>query len=388
MKQESSLESALDQDETKEIPLPASGKRPETPSLPPEPAKRRKEAAIDVAAAVRSRARTMRASDLARRHENVRVITVSTIRELIKDAVQEALLRLGKVLGEAERRRLLEEAEDGFQERLASFQAEKAGLEAQARNLQERLQKAQALLEEERQKVVSADQFTVSDAGMVQIETRLGRMLDRAVKAGGVSRELEREMQAVMARLLDEERGRISEKAREAQSDAIELLERKISRLARSLEETERERDRAERRASALESAGGGLRNVLRGGIDEDDPDKEKKLNLLKEIFQLNKTLRDELAAAGRLPPPRRTLPSAPPAAPLSQESVARCKPAAPPEETSAPETAAAELPRDPDDLAWEPPAVVDDDAQGGATAVQRIRAEAAAPPPLERSRV
>ncbi len=145
--------------------------------------------------------------------------------------------------------------------------------------------------------MVSADQFTVSDAGMAEIETRLGRMFHRSVKSERIDAEFEKEMRGVLSRLLDEERDRISEKAQEAQNAAISLLERKVDRLATSLNDTAKERDKAQRRADALASAGGSaLRNVVTAGLDESDPDKEKKLGLLKSIFAQNKEIRAHLA--------------------------------------------------------------------------------------------
>ena len=100
-------------------------------------------------------------------------------------------------------------------------------------------------------------------------------------------------MRSALSCLLDEERDRISAKAQETQSSNIELLERKVNRLARSLDDTAKERDSAQKRARALESTGGvGLRNVMTAGIEDDDPAKSKKLGLLKDIFHQNKEMR------------------------------------------------------------------------------------------------
>ena len=251
----------------------------------------------DMAALLRQRAKMVRASDLAARHDRVRVLGESTLRQLLDEAVSEAMEYVENSLGEAERKQLLEEAEEAFQERLESFKVEKADLESKATVLNDQLERARSLLEEERQRVVSADQFTVSDAGMLEIETRLERILHRAVRNEGVDPELEGEMRGVLSRLLDEERDRISAKAQDTQSSNIELLERKVSRLAKSLDETAKERDSAQKRALSLESAGGiGLRNVMATGLEDDDPEKARKLGLLKDIFDQNKEMRAHLA--------------------------------------------------------------------------------------------
>ena len=238
--------------------------------------------------------------------KQVQVLDLAAIRCLIKDAVAEAAAHLGSALISEERERLLEEAEEGFKERLESFKAEKAGLEARSKHLGEQLELAQRLLEEERARIVSADQFTVSDAGILEIEKRLGRMLDRALARGEVSGDLEWEMRGVVAKLLDGEREKISGKAREAQNDRVDLLERKIARLASNLEETQKERDLARCRARALEDGGAVVfQNVITGGIGDEDPDRDRRLLLMREIFDENKKMYEDFGSSGRKPATR-----------------------------------------------------------------------------------
>jgi hypothetical protein len=258
---------------------------------------------MDVGATIRSKAKIVRTSELATQLETVQVLSMTTIKNLIKEAVDESAALLGPNLGDAARRRLLEEAEEAFNNRLEVFEAEKAGLEEKTHRLQEQLERAHVLLEDERNKVVSANQFTVSDAGMVELEQRLGRILDRTLKTGQVTVQVEQEMRSVVSRLLDDEREKIREQARQAQNDKIALLEKKIERLATSLESAEEERDRAQRRAQALEASGGlPLRSIMTAGLDQGDPDRDLKLVLLKEIFEINKEIREELASKGLLP--------------------------------------------------------------------------------------
>lgn len=318
---------------------PRRGARAQRPLAPAAAPVQDKEAdATDVAAKIRKKARVVRASDLASRLETVQVLSTAMIRGLIKEAVEEATALLGSSLQDAERKRLLEETEAGFAERLEVFKAEKAGLEQQSKALEAQLQKAQALLEEERARVVSANQFTVSDAGILELEHRMGRLLDHAVKVGGVGPEIERDMREVVARLLDDEREKIRAQAQEAQNDRIALLEKKVGRLAGSLEQAETERDRAQRRAHALEASGGlGLRNVYDVGLDDDDPSREKKLSLLKQIYEFNQEVRRRLEEEGRMPtraraqapaaapppPADPAAPSAPPAASVAEEAPA-----------------------------------------------------------------
>ena len=258
---------------------------------------------VDVTAAIRRKAKRVLSKDLAARIEVVDVLSLGTIRTLIREAVDESVVLLGHRLNEDERRRVFEETEDGFRERLEAFAAEKAGLEEKTRLLQKQIERVQTLLEEERTRVLTASQFTVSDAGMMEMERRLERLLEWAMRKGQVTPELEKEMRSVVLKLLDDEREKIHRQAQEAQNDKISLLERKVQRLAESLQSAEVERDQARRRAQALEASGGvPLRNILEAGLDEGDPDKERKLSLLKEIVQFNRDVRKDLAAAGRLP--------------------------------------------------------------------------------------
>lgn len=260
---------------------------------------------LDVAASVRSKAKTVRASELAARHDKVRVLNMSTIKELIQDAVQEAVTKLGGSLEESERKKLLQEAEADFQERLKAFKAEKAGAEAQAKNLQDQLKRAEAMLQDERKKSIEADQFTVSEAGMEDLEKRMERLVGRAIKVNGVNDTLANELEGMVSSLLDTERERIAEQAAEAQNQAIVMLEKKVKRLASTLDEVEAERDQHQRRANALEAAGGGgVAGFMTSELGE-DPDKERKLELLKDIFAQNQEMRTSLQDRGIKVPQR-----------------------------------------------------------------------------------
>ncbi|MEE8143146.1 MAG: hypothetical protein V3T77_08600 [Planctomycetota bacterium] len=253
-------------------------------------------AAGDVGSAILSRARTVRSAELAAQHSTVRVLNMGTIAELIQQAVNEALKRTERSWNEAERRNLLEEATESFNERFKALEAEKAGLEDRTRSLAGQLKRAQKFLDEEREKVLHPDQFTVSEAGIAELECRMGRILDRAVQKGGLSGALEAEMREMVARLLDDERAKITEKAQQAQNDAIRILESKIERLAGALDETQKGRELAERRAHALEMAGGGsVNNIMLPGLSDEDPDRTKKLELLKEIVEMNRAVRNHM---------------------------------------------------------------------------------------------
>ena len=254
------------------------------------------------------RTRTVRSQDLANRSSEVRVVGMKAISGLIEEALAESLANSDRAFDAEERRRLLEETEATFQERLASLQAEKDGAVEQIGTLRAELERAERTLDEERARTIENDQFTVSEAGMDEIEERLGRLLERSLRQGDVDATTEEKMRAVFTQLLDDEREKIGERAREAQSEAIELLERKVGRLASTLEKSEKAREIAEHRAAALEAAGGsmGMKSVMDAGLHPDDPARERKLALLGEIVKENDTVREHIrrSKSGDAPPP------------------------------------------------------------------------------------
>jgi hypothetical protein len=330
----------------------------------------------------------------------VRVLNMATIKSLIQEAVEEAAVHLTRSLGEAERKRLLEEAEEGFQERLKSFQAEKQSAEERNKRLNEQLESARRLLDEERKRTIKADQFTVSDEGLGEIEDRFKRLLDRTLAAGSVPADVEEELRKVISRILDSEREKIREKELEAQNAKIELLERKINRLAGSLEESEKQRDEAQRFAAFLESQGGGaLRNVYDAGIKAEDPHKEKKLALMKKILDENRALRQSLGIDLQevKDEPKKEAPQAAAPAPVKDvpkaEVVPEPEPEPQPEEspagdTSDAETGSSEPEQNPDDMIWEVKPLAGLTEATNEHGVKRMdvsKALGKGPPPLER---
>jgi hypothetical protein len=256
---------------------------------------------MDIGATLRSKAKTVRASELAARHDKVRVLNLATIRALIQEAVEDAASHLSRALSEADRKRLLEEAEEGFQERMKAFQMEKASADERSKKLADQLQMAQKLLEDERKRSITSDQFTVSASGLGELEGGFQKLIDRAMAEGKLDGGLEEQLRKLASRVFDEERQRIREKEMQAQNDKIELLEKKIKRLAGNLDEAERQRDEAREIAQALESMGGQglsmeqIKSKYKIGLAKDDPRREAKLAIMKELLDENRDLRRKL---------------------------------------------------------------------------------------------
>lgn len=257
---------------------------------------------LDVGQSIKDQVKRVDIEALARsKKQHVKLLRMDVIEGLVQAAVQDTAERMGTELNEDARNKMLRETVEEFQARLASFTAEKAGLEAQKLNMQRELDRAQRMLEEERKKTVKADQFTVSEAGVADLEKQFERMVKGAAKGGKLGRELEAQLQQMVQGLLDAEREKIAEQARQAQSSAIAVLEKKVARLAGGMEEAEKERDQAVRRAKQLEAAGGGgLVTSMQVGIADDDEDKARKLELMKNIFEENQALRGHLKNVGK----------------------------------------------------------------------------------------
>jgi len=398
---------------------PAEGKSsdpfPETESSPSTGSSGRtavigKDGRMDVGAAIRSKAKTVRASELAARHDKVRVLNMATIKALIQDAVGEAAAHLTSALGEAERKRLMEEAEEGFKERLKAFELDKKSAEEKARLLQKDLSAATELLEQERKRSIAADQFTVSEAGLAEIDVRMAKIIERAVSRGEAGPDLELKLREMIAGILDSEREKMREKELSAHNDKIALLEKKVARLANSLDETEKERDEARQIADAMEKHGISateVKNKYKIGIDSSDANRERKLALMRELMEQNRELRKQLGMKMRDPEEvarevaeeekrkkaevaaaraeARGEAAAPaPAVEPTPEPAAAAEPAV--EEAAAEEAPASGEPEvNPDDLPWEATAAPKPAAEADDRGVKILRDfKKTEPPPLE----
>lgn len=368
----------------------------------------------DVRARILKNTRTVSASELAARHEKVRVLNISTIRQLIRESVEDAMADLSRNVEGEEQEQLMAEVESRVEEALKSFRAEKADMAARGEKLQAQLEEARKQLEAERKRKIDANRFTVSEGGMIDLQQRFDRILGAAIRANGVNDELAGELQKMVTHVLDAERQKIADQARASQQDAIALLEKKVQRLAQNLDETSKERDRQRRRLAMLEAQGVAVGNIMDVGIDEEDPDAERKRELMKEIVEQNRKMREEYKAAhdGQLPAMRkRPQLSAEAAAILEDaqdEAAEAAEAAGSGDDPESPAAASSESPAaaggvqhpvdeaglptvaegdpasadiDPDDLPWEGPPPVSDDQE---RAVKRISVADVAPPALE----
>ena len=256
----------------------------------------------DLESALRSRSRLVRTAAIAAQRDSVRVLNLSAIKDLIQDAVEDVVLESGLSHDENEIQRLLKESEKGFREKLAEFESEKADLQSHVQGLSSRLDRAQNLLGREKNREVERDQFTLSEGAMIELESKLGSVIDAAVESGTVAAPLEEKLREAMERSLDSERERTRIQEEGARNENIQLLERKIHRLAHSLDDARKDRDHARENARRAESkdrtqgfkGAGGDRVKASSG---DDSNHGVRQSLLLELVQENKELRSKISA-------------------------------------------------------------------------------------------
>ncbi len=229
---------------------------------------------------------------------------------------------------------------------------------------------------------------TATPASEAPLAQALAEAVSQAVAAGTVAPEAESALRDAVARAASAAAGPSPEALAQRDSQ-IQLLERKVARLANALEQAERQRDQAQQLAASLEAQGlVPARNVVPVGLQDGDPQRERKLALMKTIRAENRALRTALGlpvgalapdpepvgepvtqgAATSAPAPQEP---APPAA-MTGDAMGLVDPA---------EASAAGDAIDPDDLDWEvtPLELSEEDAPG---AVRRIAVALDASPP------
>ncbi|MEC9477212.1 MAG: hypothetical protein VX764_09255 [Planctomycetota bacterium] len=253
----------------------------------------------DIETALRSRSRLVRTSAIAAQRDSVRVLNLSAIKSLIQDAVEDTLRESGQLLEETELKEIIEESEKGFRDRLAQFEDEKADLQSRIEGLSSRLERAQDLLDRERNREVDRDRFALSETALGELEHTFEQIIDEAISSEEVKPAFESELRSVMERCLDSERDRVHALEENARSTNIDLLERKIQRLARSLDDARVDRDQAMETVRRTES-----RDQLSPSPNayqpikpssDDGQDTSRRRALLLDLVQENRELRKKI---------------------------------------------------------------------------------------------
>ncbi|NCF55106.1 MAG: hypothetical protein GWP41_02420 [Planctomycetia bacterium] len=257
----------------------------------------------DLESALRSRSRLVRTSAIAAQRDSVRVLNLSAIKELIQASVEETIRESGRSLDEKELRRLREESERGFKERLAEFENEKADLQSHIETLTARMNRTQDLLGAEKEREVERDRFTLSEESLGRLEKTLEKIVQRATHGEDLDPAVEQELRAVVNQSLDLERSKAREREETARSENIDLLERKVKRLAKNLDDARNQRDSALETVRRAESRDG-FPNPLHTGVSlvspsEDGSDSERRRALLVDLVSENRQLREKIVHNG-----------------------------------------------------------------------------------------
>jgi hypothetical protein len=253
----------------------------------------------DLESALRSRSRLVRTSAIAAQRDSVRVLNLSAIKELIQASVDEVIRESGRSLGEEELRRLREESEKSFQEKLAEFQNEKADLHSHIENLTAKLQRTQELLGSEKEREVDRDRFTLTRESLLELEATLDRIVDKAADTHQLPEEVGQEIREIVQVSLDQERSRASDREEKTRSENIDLLERKVKRLAKNLDDARLQRDEALETARRLDrrdspAAGTTSASPAFSPSTAEDPGGRRRA-LLADLVSENRQLRQQI---------------------------------------------------------------------------------------------
>ncbi len=243
---------------------------------------------------------------------SVQVLDMATIERIVAEAVEHALAARDRTLAPEDRAALEADAKQEFLKLLAEhkkvvkeksdLERTREELERQVDALREELLRQREALRTERDRKLSRETFSLSAEGFADLEQKMRKIFagfmneerrlslaeigPRALK--GLS-ELERELALMLERLLAEEREKLLARERRAQDEKVGLLERRIEKLNKALEETEQ----ALRQVIAAKSIDPGIASIYKTvqGLALDALYFERKKELLKEVFLENLAL-------------------------------------------------------------------------------------------------
>ncbi len=238
--------------------------------------------------------------------KNVTVLDWGRIQNLIEKAVDEALSRrnielapnvLAGVHREAREafHRLLEQR-DRLEETARTLEQEKADLSKNVVELRGEIARSEEQLAKERSRAVEYADVAVEgaqlDHALLKLEERVRAMAPQAGTTDAA--DFAARIAAAAKSLLDEERRRAFDQASNEHRLKVEQLERRVSKLQRTLNETE---EVVERLKTAKEGDPG-IESVYKSvqGLDPKDQRAREKRGLLDQVFKLNLELREVIA--------------------------------------------------------------------------------------------
>ena len=187
-------------------------------------------------------------------------------------------------------------------------------------NLNAKLQRTQELLGSEKEREVARDRFALTRESLLELESTLDRIVDKAAGAHHLPEEVGQGEFAKWFRIrsiLNVPGRQIVKKTR---SENIELLERKVQRLAKNLDAAKSQRDEAletARRLDRRDSSSSGTSTPIPAfsSSPAEDPSGRRRA-LLADLVSENRQLRQQIVKQvpsdpkrGMIPRLRRILP-------------------------------------------------------------------------------
>lgn len=243
---------------------------------------------------------------------NVQVLDMRTIERIVQDAVDNTLDRRLQSVSAEERTEIEREAKAEFLKLLQEHKElraqkdasdrERDKLSSQVQNLRSELTARQQELAEEEARSLDQKSFSLSAESFVELERKVRQLFGRLMgeeqrmclaqvgpKALKGLSEFERDLALLIDRVLGDQRDRYVEKERAEHQEKIDLLERRIAKLSKTLEQTED----TLRKVAQAKSLDPGVASIFDSvqGLDLSDIDFERKSELLKEVFIQNLSL-------------------------------------------------------------------------------------------------
>jgi hypothetical protein len=264
-------------------------------------------------AALQELGRTTTPEDLRRRGvRSVTSIGKADVARLIEISVNRTLLaRTVGGLSEDERRFVIDAAEEAFSGDVRTMQdlaSSRATIQRDRRDIQDELERLKRELAPG-----EADDGDAGGAGFeelrerdtarrlrslrLRVQARLLPVFDRLPPGGPTLRATVLELMAVFAQEHEQALARERDSERGSMAARVEQLERRIGKLMRSLEETES----VLARVAGMKNLEQGIESIYRTvqGLSPADADQERKLDMMRTIFEANLELR---AATARPP--------------------------------------------------------------------------------------
>ncbi len=238
------------------------------------------EGRLDLGATLRNKVKIVRAADMASRVDKLQVIDISTIRELVRVAVNEAAHILRPQRAEPDNR------------------PEPPRPRTKTALLDSHTTSITTLMIEHRARAGSARSGSPPESVLEKLDERIHGVLQRVRATGSLPEGLQDNVRKLISKAITEEEENLKKRLYPSKDDQIALLEKKVKRLATALDSATQERDHVRGQLASAIDASRRTRfgPVSREGIDKADPDRKLKLSLLKEIVQQNRAVRKTLA--------------------------------------------------------------------------------------------